>query len=241
LILVLIFLFAIGFFVVQIMGSDDMKTTSPPPAAAIASGNGGLPPSQLQASPAAPLATLAPPTPTPDVLATLAAAEARLTPVAGPQATALTLAEPRRPVALDAGVVLADVAAAATFVNPTTAPWDYGFAFRHDLASHFRFVVGADGSWYLIHVTETPAVVENYVANGQLINLRLGPGERNHIRLIALADAAYFFINSEYEGMASLSNKRESGRVFAATGTHPSMLGTWSVVVEEFTVSTQGN
>ncbi len=227
---------ALAFVFINGSGPD---TTNIPAAAAIV-GDGGLGPSQVQALPTVPQPTQVPPTATPDVLATVAAVEALLTPIAGPHVAALALSEPHRPAALDAGVILADVNVTATFINPPAVPWDYGFAFRHDPVSHFRFVVGADGSWYVIHVTEAPAVVQNYVAMGQSLNLRLGAGEHNQLRLLALGDTVYFFINGQYEGMASLVGKHESGRVFAATGMHPALSGTWSVSVEAFQVSSPG-
>jgi serine/threonine protein kinase len=185
--------------------------------------------------------TIIPPTPTVDLAAIINKVDTEFRPVFQAERQILSLSAPQQPAAVDAGLTLANFSASGVFINSSTSPWDYGFAFRHDPVSHYRFVVGSDGSWYVIHVTEKPSSVQNYVASGQSTNLLTGPDLSNQLRILVMGETIHIYINGQYEASGDLSGKPDPGRLFAATGMHPNLSGIWSVIVEDFIVSAPGD
>lgn len=109
--------------------------------------------------------------------------------------------------------------AEVTFVNPFAASvngWDYGFSFRTNGSYKYWLVVASEGNWALAD-RQGSADNEITVAEGDLDLLNLGDGETNTLRVIALGDRGYFFVNGEFVDSLDLSSNMDSGEVEAMT------------------------
>ncbi len=110
-----------------------------------------------------------------------------------------------------------DFVAETTFANPydrAANPWDYGFIFRATGASnpHYRLWVDSNSTWTLsLFGTQSPA------QTGKVQNLKLGPSDSNTLRLVAIGDHAYFFVNGTFAGTLDVSGRQDSGNVNLAT------------------------
>jgi serine/threonine-protein kinase len=206
----LLALAAIAAVIVLFTNINDSPTV--PQATPAGVGGGG--------QPTAVLFTPVPPTATPDIAATLTAADTLLVPLAGPLTGELPVTDIRPAVELIAGP-LTDFIIEATFVNPDAPVWDYGFAFRHSDTSHFRLSIASDGTWNLMHRSETPS---NPTGAGDtlpitgLAPLALGAGQTNHLRLLAVGPYGVITINGQPVAQVDLSIKTEPGNVFVAAG-----------------------
>jgi serine/threonine-protein kinase len=203
-----------------INGNDSPTVSQPTP---LAIGGGGLP----AAVPFTPAPTV-PPTATPDIVATLAAVDARLVPIAGPLAGELPT------TAADASVAqvttsVADFAIEAVFVNPDAPTWDYGFMFRHSLTGHYRLSVASDGTWLLIYRQEdpnNPGFSVNLPNDPHTTPLALGAGETNHLRLLVVGPYGTVTINGHEVAKVGLWNKVEAGDTYIAAGLRGASNGT---------------
>ncbi|NKQ35097.1 MAG: serine/threonine protein kinase [Chloroflexi bacterium] len=111
-----------------------------------------------------------------------------------------------------AGVDVADFIADATFINPFPAAendWDIGFGFRDDEAIYW-LVIESTGDWALVARIDGPDSDED-VQTGTVDNLNLGADEENSLRLIALGDTGYLFLNDEFVDTLDLSDIQSSG------------------------------
>ncbi|MCA9955693.1 MAG: hypothetical protein KC434_13280, partial [Anaerolineales bacterium] len=109
--------------------------------------------------------------------------------------------------------------AEVTFVNPFAASvnnWDYGFSFRTNGSYKYWLVVESEGDWALAD-RQGSADNETTVDEGNLDILNLGAGETNTLRLIAMGDRGYFFVNDEFIDSLDLSSNLDSGEVEAIT------------------------
>ncbi len=201
----LVIVVGLVFFVYQMLAG---ATTSGNPGA-----TGGRPA-------LAPVLTPLPPTATPDSVATVSAAATLFAPLSGPTDGMLVPPAAGRPADVLAAAALADFAVEVIFLNPADPAWDYGFAFRHDEASQFRLSVGADGAWSLVFRQEHPnnGVSESPIAAGPIMNLRLGPGEANHLKLVVAGSYGLFYVNGEPVAQLALWNKADAGQLFIASG-----------------------
>lgn len=202
----------VAVIVLFINGNDSPTVPQATPAGV---GGGGLP----TAVPFTPAPTV-PPTATPDIAATLTAADALLVPLAGPLTGELPVTDIRPADELIAGP-LTDFIIEATFVNPDAPVWDYGFAFRHSDTTHFRLSVASDGTWNLMHRSETPGNptgAGDTLAITGLAPLALGAGQTNHLRLLAVGPYGVITINGQPVAQVDLSIKTEPGNVFVAAG-----------------------
>ena len=113
-------------------------------------------------------------------------------------------------------VNLADVVVEAEFFNPLSTSegnWSYGFLIRNSSSNttHFVFVRGT-GDWY--HILSTGSVdtrqplrqeVSWYIDTSQTGS--------NHLRLIALGDSGWLFINDTFIAELDLSGLSDAGDV----------------------------
>ena len=100
-------------------------------------------------------------------------------------------------------VQLRDFIVDATFFNPydnTTGSWTYGFMFRHtDFNQQFRLYVTSNQEWVLILVyTVNGNLQSTLVTSGSLPNLNIGANGSNNLRLIAIGETGYFFVNGVF-------------------------------------------
>lgn len=113
-----------------------------------------------------------------------------------------------------ADVAVANFIAEATFTNPfptTENDWDFGFGFRDD-ASIYWLAVESTGDWALVARPDGPESDKN-VQTGAVNNLNLGADEKNTLRLIALGDIGYFFLNDEFVEALDISEIQTPGAV----------------------------
>ena len=120
-----------------------------------------------------------------------------------------------------ANVSIADMLVEATFVNPYSAAsnkWDYGFIFRQEhTGPAIHFAVTSDRRWYLAW-RETPAADNQQVGGGTIPTFDTGAGGRNHVRVIAVKERGWLFVNSEFVSALDLSDVTRAGDVAVITG-----------------------
>ncbi len=117
-----------------------------------------------------------------------------------------------------AGVDTADFIVDATFINPFPSAendWDFGFGFREDEAIYW-LVIESTGDWALVARPDGPESDED-VQVGTVDNLNLGADEENVLRLIALGDTGYLFLNDEFVDTLDLSAIQNAGAVNVIT------------------------
>ncbi|HUS17239.1 MAG TPA: hypothetical protein VM536_19760 [Chloroflexia bacterium] len=134
----------------------------------------------------------------------------------------------------DANVRVQDLIVEATFTNPYEAGgygWDYGFFIRDTgINRAFRVYVTSEGDWTLRYVdvpdsensgpataTALPAGVFKTLVGGSLTNLNTQATGSNRLRLVALGDSGFFYVNDRLIATLDLSRKVESGDVLAGT------------------------
>ena len=120
-----------------------------------------------------------------------------------------------------ANVSIADMIVDATFVNPYSAAsnkWDYGFIFRQDhTGPAIHFAVTSDRRWYL-GWRETSNADTQRVGGGTLKTFDTGAGGRNHLRVVAIKERGWLFVNGEFVSALDLSDVTGAGDVAVITG-----------------------
>ncbi len=107
----------------------------------------------------------------------------------------------------------------ATFINPFAASvndWDYGFSFRTNGSFKYWLVVASEGDWQLAD-RQGSVDDEVTVMEGELSNLNLGANETNTLRLIALGDRGFFFLNDQFIDVLDISGNQDSGEIEVMT------------------------
>lgn len=107
----------------------------------------------------------------------------------------------------------------ATFVNPFAASvndWDYGLSFRTNGSFKYWLVVASEGDWQLAD-RQGSVDDEVTVAEGELVNLNLGANETNTLRLIALGNRGFFFLNDQFIDVLDISGNQDSGEIEVMT------------------------
>ena len=120
-----------------------------------------------------------------------------------------------------ANVSIADMIVDATFVNPYPAAsnkWDYGFIFRQEhTGTAIHFVVTSDRRWYLAW-RETSDADNQRVGGGTIPTFDTSAGGRNHLRVVAIKERGWLFVNSEFVSALDLSDVTGAGDVAVITG-----------------------
>ncbi len=114
-----------------------------------------------------------------------------------------------------AGVNVADLYAAATFLNPadTSVPWDFGITLRGTgVGDELRFFVTSNGDWYVASRLDAP------IASGQVSNINASPGGANTIEVTAQGLTGVAVVNGEPVATLDFSSVAPSGDVYVATG-----------------------
>lgn len=118
-----------------------------------------------------------------------------------------------------AGVSMADMVIEATFINPYSSSynsWDYGFIFRQNRNAPFIHVaVSSYKSWAVKSGEDAPY---NHIGGGTLENLDTGAGGKNHLRVVAIGERGWFFVNGEFVSTLDLSDVTRAGDVAVITG-----------------------
>ena len=120
-----------------------------------------------------------------------------------------------------ANVSIADMMVGATFVNPYSAAsntWDYGFIFRQEHTGPvIHVVVTSDRRWYLAW-RETSDADNQRVGGGTIPTFDASDGGRNHLRVVAIKERGWIFINGEFVSTLDLSDVAGAGDVAVITG-----------------------
>ena len=121
----------------------------------------------------------------------------------------------------DANVSIANMVVEATFVNPYAAAsnsWDYGFILRRERNGRsIHFQVTSDRRWYLAW-REQPAAENQRVGGGTIATFDTSAGGRNHLRVVAIEERGWLFVNGEFVSSLDLSAVTGAGDVAVITG-----------------------
>ena len=121
----------------------------------------------------------------------------------------------------NANVSIADMMIEASFVNPYSAAssnWDYGFILRQSVTGRqIQIVVTSDRLWQLMW-RETLSADNQRVDGGMLETFDTSDGGRNHLRVVAIQERGWLFINGEFISSLDLSALIGSGDIFVITG-----------------------
>ncbi len=108
--------------------------------------------------------------------------------------------------------------ATAELGNPyptSTGPWDNGFAFRDlDTGEQFWFIIESSDDWSFIDRQNNEDL---FLDDGLVDKLDTSDGGSNQLRLIALNDRGYFFVNNLFIAQLDLSSRINSGSVSVVT------------------------
>ena len=123
-----------------------------------------------------------------------------------------------------ADVSLADVMVEATFVNPYSASsnkWDYGFILRNNYqdseAAFIQVVVSSGRRWAVW--TDASAPYQK-IGGGTIDSFDTGGNGQNHLRVIAIGERGWLFVNNEFIANFDLSSVTSAGDVSAITGAY---------------------
>ena len=122
-----------------------------------------------------------------------------------------------------AGLLRGDFVVAAEFHNPYPAVisgWDYGFLFRDAGQNNYHAVIveNISGMWF--HYLRDGADEARLVGSGQASGLWLGSEGVNDLRLAALGDQGWLFLNDRAIGTLDLSGGAAEGNISVITGFH---------------------
>ena len=124
-----------------------------------------------------------------------------------------------------ANVSVADFVVEATFSNPYSGAdhkWDYGFFLRdhrrYDSPDPFIQVsVTSDRRWYL-GWRETSDSPNQRLGGGTVTHLDISAAGRNHLRVVAIGERGWLFVNDRFISNLDLSPVTGAGDVAAITG-----------------------
>ena len=121
-----------------------------------------------------------------------------------------------------AKVSFADMIVEATFVNPysgTMSSWDYGFTLRDNNTTglFINIVVTSNRQWSAKWGGKSPD--HRYqIGEGTIPTLNTGAGGTNHLRVVAIKERGWFFVNDQFVSTLDLSAVKGSGGVAVTTG-----------------------
>ena len=120
-----------------------------------------------------------------------------------------------------ANVSIADMIVETTFVNPYLAAsneWDYGFLFRRQNTRAIYFSVTSDRRWHLswrdTSITDTTQLVDE----GTIPTFDTSAGGRNHLRVVAIKERVWLFVNGEFVSALDLPDVIGPGDIAVITG-----------------------
>ena len=159
--------------------------------------------------------------PTPDAEAT-ATAVAQATPAPapkrgfGPVSGELEHDEDDFVETLDTRVSLTNSVVEATFVDTHSQrgrSWSYGFFIRKLGNRYYILTISSSGYWSLYLRNGMPPNDAIDVQSGHSHNIEVGGGFDNHVRVIALDERGWLFINGQFEAQLDLSEIGHAGSV----------------------------
>ena len=123
-----------------------------------------------------------------------------------------------------AGILRGDFVASVEFHNPypgVVRGWDYGFLFRDAGQHEFHAVIventsGTSGMWF--HYLRDGEGEGRLVDSGEAAGLWLGSEGVNDLRLVALGEQGWLYLNDNMIGMLDLSDGPAKGNIGVITG-----------------------
>ena len=116
---------------------------------------------------------------------------------------------------LDARVNLTNSVVEATFVDAHTTEgreWSHGFFFRKVGHRLYALSISSGGKWQLtFRDGEPPHDDDIRVQSGDSTNINVGGGLENHVRVIALDERGWLFINGTFESQLDLRANGDTG------------------------------
>jgi pSer/pThr/pTyr-binding forkhead associated (FHA) protein len=99
--------------------------------------------------------------------------------------------------------------------SPDESEWDFGIFFR-DLGSNdeYRVVIDSTGEY---SINDRLGDENNYLSEGTITNLGLGPNEANNLVLLINGDRAVLFVNGVFVVEFDISRRMEAGEIIVAT------------------------
>ena len=126
--------------------------------------------------------------------------------------------EPGRIGTHRSGVRTRDLVAEAEFVNPQGNDWYYGFVIRSPEFNRLEVIGLTDDAWWF-HTTRDVGDDEyTEVASGYLSGTGISLLSRNHLLIIAIKGAGWFFVNDRLVAKLDLGHNLDSGIVSAMGG-----------------------
>ena len=123
-----------------------------------------------------------------------------------------------------ANVSIVDMMVETTFVNPYSAAsnkWDYGFIFRDQVndstGAFIQVIATSDRRWHLAW-RERPSADNQRVGGGTIPTFDTSAGGRNHLRVVAINERGWLFVNGEFVSALDLSDVTGAGDVAVITG-----------------------
>lgn len=118
----------------------------------------------------------------------------------------------------DSGINALDFLTEVTFRAPSESPWSSGLLLRHTLENEAHVVlIHSDGSWRHLRTGQTDD--DSTIQSGASSNIDPAANAENHVRVIALGNRGWLFINDTYEAELDLGSLVEYGSV--------GLLGSW--------------
>ena len=112
-----------------------------------------------------------------------------------------------------------DFNAVATFENPSNAEWNYGFLFRSSGPNRFHMVViDETGYWYHYVREQGTGDSDPLLDSGRASSFLSGDSNANELRIVALGDKGWFFLNGEFVAELDLSRGDRTGDVAVING-----------------------
>ena len=123
-----------------------------------------------------------------------------------------------------AGVTFPNIILEATFVNPYSASsnsWDYGFILRDNRdgssGAFIQIAVTGERRWSLAWREGVDAHNQT-IGGGTLAGFDTSAGGRNHLRVVAIEERGWFFVNGDFVATLDLSDVTVSGDIAVITG-----------------------
>ena len=123
-----------------------------------------------------------------------------------------------------ADISIADMVIEATFTNPYSADhhsWDYGFILREQsnatAASFIEVTVTSANLWSAV-LRDTNSASGKRLGGGTFLNLSTDTDGENHLRVVAIGERGWLFVNHEFISAIDLTGIERSGDAAVITG-----------------------
>ena len=106
-----------------------------------------------------------------------------------------------------------DLVVEAEFVNPQGSDWDYGFIIRNPEFNRLEVIGMTDNAWWFHKTRDVGDDEYTNVADGYLSGTGISLLSRNHLLVMAIEGAGWFFVNDRLVAKLDLGHNQTSGRI----------------------------